>query len=224
MQRFGVRLVFRFVAAVYIILFRQGDELIRAMFALQRTDESSRGTRRMKPAMIALVISAMVAVAVVTALRADVQAHDPVATAVPTAVVQGCASLTAEDWVPYLANGDHIDEFDPSIVIPRGYIKIDVARLLVWFAGEHHGRPGFTQCDPPVAPTPTPAPAPVETAPMATSTPEPVKLDLVGCRWTELFLHTFSSTVSPDYGVCIASNGILEYQDAFGRVYQTNNP
>ena len=156
----------------------------------------------MRSLIVILAIAAIVAAVVQFSVNRNEAAAQEVLT--------GCASVTWDDWLPHL--DDHIDEYDPAVVTPTGYIKIDEARRLVWFAGKAHGRDGFTECpfpDPPHTPTPIP-PTPTFT-PTATPTPT-----LIGCRWPDGSDHTFSATISPDYDECVEEGGQLEYKDWMG--------
>ena len=160
----------------------------------------------MKTAIAGVMIAALIAVALVMAGRNSVSAHDPNATSTPTPE-QGCGSLTPEDWVlPNVSTSSmHINEYDPAVVTPSGYLKLDEARLLVWFAGLAHGLPGYTSCARPV-PTPTPLPT-------ATPTPEPKpKLVLIGCRWPDGHGHDFSAPDSPNFHICVQNGGNLEFE------------
>ena len=151
----------------------------------------------MRLVTIMLALAAVVATVILLMVdREDANAQTP---------AQGCASLTWDDWLPYI-DGDHIDEYDPAVVTPVNYLKIDEARRLVWFAGTAHGHEGFTLCSPPEladAPTPTPT-----VTPTATATPV-----LIGCRWPAGFGHDFSAPISPIYERCLAKGGTLEYDD-----------
>ena len=166
-----------------------------------------------KTATMTAAIAAVIAVALLMELRNDVSAHDPdaVPTATPAAV-QGCESLTDQDWVLGGIHDFHIDEWDPAVTTPVGYLKIDHSRLLVWFAGPYHGRPGHTDCMPPATPTAVPVsdtPTPEMTSTPTTSIP---KLVLIGCRWPDGQEHDFSAPTSPDFHRCVLMGGELEFE------------
>ena len=156
----------------------------------------------MRQITLVLVLAAVVATTAVLMVDRDNAAAQNLA--------KGCASLTWDDWIPYI-DTDHIDEYDPEVVTPVNYIMIDEARNLVWFSGKIHGRDGFTECalpDPPHTPTPIPTATPTLTA-------TPV---LIGCRWPDdaaryRYSHDFSSYISPDYQKCLDMGGTLEYEE-----------
>ena len=151
----------------------------------------------MKQITIVLAVAALISVtALLMVDREDAMAANH---------IQGCASLTWEDWTSYV-DTDHIDEYDPAVVTPTNYLMIDETRHLVWFAGKAHGRDGFTACLPADQP---PTPTPTHTAtPTAIATPV-----LIGCRWPNGFGHDFSAPISPSYDRCLDRGGQLEYEN-----------
>ena len=167
-------------------------------------------TLSIKTVVVSAGIATIIAVALVMAGHNDANAHDPDATM--TSAAQGCGSLTKQDWTPGYVDGKayadyHIDEYDPAIATPTGYLKIDEARRLVWFAAHIHGRPGHTECERPPTPTPMPAPE-VSSTP---TKPKP-KLVLIGCRWPDGQEHDFSAPTSPDFHRCVLKGGELEFE------------
>ena len=151
----------------------------------------------MRSITVVLAVAAVISVAALLMVeREDAMAAHP---------AQGCASLTWDDWLPYI-DTDHIDEYDPAVVTPTNYLMIDETRHLVWFSGGAHGRDGFTACslpDPPHTPTPIPT-----ATPTATATPV-----LIGCRWPDGYGHDFSAPISPSYDRCLDRGGQLEYEN-----------
>ena len=158
----------------------------------------------MKTVGVVIAVAMVVAVAVVLASRAEVLAHDPWAST--HATVTGCASTVPEDWTAYQTNrGEfHIDEYDPKVARPTGYMRIDTERLLVWFYGPHpQGEtPGYVEC--PIVPPPPPTPTPIPTVKPA---PQWV---IQGCRWPNG--KEYSSPASDRFMRCVNSGGIVEFR------------
>ena len=159
----------------------------------------------MKTVGVVIAVAMVVAVALVIGTREGVLAHDPYANTHTT--VTGCASTVAEDWIQYQTNRGvfHIDEYDPKVAKPTGYMRIDTERHLVWFYGPHPAgeTPGYVECPPvPPAPPPTPTPTPtVEPAPQWV---------IQGCRWPSG--NQYSSPYSDRFMSCVNAGGIVEFR------------